>query len=157
MSSNVKRICVEDQPEDYFHDILVINDSDLEEIESISSVSSNTFVSLIKPIQITQNFRWKSLLKFFIPCTQLKTIDETVGSDEDTLVEQETSSQLSVSNRGGRHGINGGFVPRSQSTPIISRGSIRACRYGNVGTRSIPPIPSAITSNTASPPRAATK
>lgn len=66
-------------------------------------------------------------------------IDEAGASDEETLIEQNISSQFCAANRGGHHGIVGGFIPVAQSTPITSRGSIYARCYGNVGTRSAPP------------------
>lgn len=44
-----------------------------------------------------------------------------------------------VSRRGGRHGGGISAKPLSQSTPLISRGSLRARRYGNVASRSISP------------------
>lgn len=112
-SNKIKRICLEDLSEDYFHDILVINDSDLEDIEGISSVSSNTSVSLIKSTRVVQKFCWKSIFMFFIPCMQLETVDEVAASDEDTLIGQETSNKLDLTNEDDRQGNMTDFIPVS--------------------------------------------
>lgn len=62
LTDNIKRTRADISEEDFFEDVLQIDDSDLDEIKSISSISSNTSVSRTKSIQVTPIPRWQSLI-----------------------------------------------------------------------------------------------
>lgn len=88
-----KRVCAEVESgiitEDQFEDILIINDSDTEDLDNDCSISSNASVSnlYVKSTRIKKLrfFNWRNLSKFIFPCMQLKTVDELYGEESLTM------------------------------------------------------------------------
>lgn len=138
-TDNIKHTRAEILQEDYFDDILQIDDSDLDEIKSISSISSNASVSHTKSIQVIHLSRWRSLLYFFLPCKQFQTVDGDEENGEELPPKPKGILRSAGSRRGGRHGSNVVSRPLAQSTPLISRGSLRARRYGYAACRNTSP------------------